>query len=65
MDGVAVTVKLAANELGCYKVAKELRRLADYLEHSGQVPGWNFPRDTNVNLKERARHTTQSAPEPL
>jgi hypothetical protein len=43
LDGVTVTVKMAVTDHGPKMVAKELRRLADYLERTGEVPGWNFP----------------------
>jgi len=43
LDGVAVTVKLAVNQFGSKTVADELRYLAEYLERTGEVPGWKFP----------------------
>lgn len=43
LDGVAVTVKLAVAEYGPKAVARELRKFADNLERTGQVPGWKFP----------------------
>lgn len=43
MDGVAVTVKLAVREFGVPKVARKLRSLADHMERTGEVPGWQFP----------------------
>ena len=55
LDGVAVTVKVAVSEFGTKTVAKELRRLADYLERNGHVPGWNFPAEHSSRLKARAR----------
>jgi hypothetical protein len=44
LDAVAITVKLAVREMGSERVAEELRGLAEYLEDTGDVPGWNFPR---------------------
>jgi hypothetical protein len=43
LDAVAITVKLAVQEMGSERVAEELRGLADYLDDRGNVPGWNFP----------------------
>jgi hypothetical protein len=43
LDAVAITVKLAVQEMGSERVAEELRGLADYLDDKGNVPGWNFP----------------------
>ena len=43
LDAVAITVKLAVQEMGSERVAEELRDLADYLDDKGNVPGWNFP----------------------
>ena len=43
LDGVAVTVKLAVAEYGPKAVARELRKFADNLERTGEVPGWKFP----------------------
>jgi len=43
LDGVAVTVKLAVTEYGPKPVARELRKFADLLERTGEVPGWKFP----------------------
>ena len=43
LDAVAITVKLAVQEMGSERVAEELRGLADYLDDNGNVPGWNFP----------------------
>ncbi|HKU20823.1 MAG TPA: hypothetical protein VJQ50_07390 [Terriglobales bacterium] len=43
LDGVAVTVKLAVTEYGPKPVARELRKFADILERTGEVPGWKFP----------------------
>lgn len=43
MDGIAVVVKLAVKECGTSRVAQELRQLADYLDDTDEVPGWNFP----------------------
>lgn len=44
LDAVAITVKMAVSEMGSVRVAEELRGLAEYLEDTGDVPGWNFPR---------------------
>ncbi|HJT01672.1 MAG TPA: hypothetical protein VJ756_21440 [Terriglobales bacterium] len=46
LDGVAVTVKLAVTEYGPKPVARELRKFADSLERTGEVPGWKFPAPT-------------------
>lgn len=43
LDAVAITVKLAVQEMGSERVAEELRGLADYLDDKGNVPGWTFP----------------------
>ena len=42
LDGVVVTVKLAVKEFGSQRVAKELHTLAEYLERTGHLPGWDF-----------------------
>ena len=57
LDGVAVTVKLAVSEFGSRSVARELRRLADCLERTGDVPGWKFP-VTEERSKTRLRPVT-------
>jgi hypothetical protein len=57
LDGVAVTVKLAVSELGSRSVARELRRLADSLERTGDIPGWKFPA-AQERSKTRLRSTT-------
>jgi hypothetical protein len=44
LDAVAITVKIAVQEMGSERVAEELRGLAEYLEDRGDTPGWNFPR---------------------
>jgi len=59
LDGIVVTVKLALIELGTKTVAKELRRLADCLERTGRLPGWNFPVIAGNPLKHRTRHMPQ------
>ena len=54
LDGIAVIVKLAVSETGPKTVIRELRRLADHLERTGDVPGWKFPADherTKVRLQ--------------
>jgi hypothetical protein len=42
LDGVVVTVKLAVTEFGSKRVAQELHVLAEYLERTGRLPGWDF-----------------------
>ena len=42
LDGVTVTVKLAVCEFGAKRVARELRFMAEWLEHRGTLPGLNF-----------------------
>ena len=59
LDGIVVTVKLAIIELGTKTVAKELRRLADCLERTGHLPGWNFPVIAGNPLKHRTRQMPQ------
>jgi hypothetical protein len=54
LDGVAVVVKLAVTEFGSKPVAQELRKLARYLETTGEVPGWKFPAES-VKAKSRVR----------
>ena len=55
LDGIDVTVKFAVTELGSKTVVRELRRLADYLERTGEVPGWKFPATSAERLKTRTR----------
>jgi hypothetical protein len=42
LDGVVVTVKLAVKEFGSKRVARELHTLAEYLDRTGRLPGWDF-----------------------
>ena len=44
LDGIVVIVKLAVKEFGPCRVAEELRSMADHLEATDHLPGWNFPR---------------------
>ncbi len=37
LDGMAVVIGAAVQELGAKRVAQELRRLADYLERTGST----------------------------
>ncbi|MGE5204745.1 MAG: hypothetical protein ACM3PW_03955, partial [Chlamydiota bacterium] len=62
LDGVAVTVKLAVAEYGPKPVARELRKFADSLERTGEVPGWKFPASSS-RLK-RSRNQTTDAVQP-
>jgi hypothetical protein len=44
LDAVVVAVELAVSDKGDKKVAKELRRMADSLERTGNIRGWTFPK---------------------
>ncbi|HLK34593.1 MAG TPA: hypothetical protein VKT29_15975 [Terriglobales bacterium] len=59
LDGVAVTVKLAVTEYGPKPVARELRKFADSLERTGEVPGWKFPAPI-PRLKRSRTHPTDA-----
>jgi hypothetical protein len=43
-DALALVVKITVTDKGKTKVARELRRMADSLESTGDIRGWNFPK---------------------
>ncbi len=53
LDGVTVTVKLAVCEFGAKRVARELRSMAEWLEHRGTLPGLKFDGITGEEKQSR------------
>jgi hypothetical protein len=60
LDAVRVTIKCAVRQFGTKRVAEELRMLADHLEKSGTVSGWNFPQQQG-RVKKASPKTSNNA----
>ncbi len=56
LDGVTVTVKLAVCEFGPKRVARELRSMAEWLEHRGTLPGLKFDGMSDGEKQARRGH---------
>jgi len=54
-DAVVVTVKVATTEFGAQQIARRLRRLADSLERTGELPGLQLGRKSRYNDASQKR----------